>query len=159
VPAPPKIPTDNPRRSTSNSEGTSAEISSGHNTLDEALLCASAKTSKRVAGGDYRWMRKAVRPEDRALTTGATAFLSKLPIQNLPTQCAKQYPRIINRMAELSVAPAGLREYLKDLCMGEADGRQGFPADVALEIGAVRRYYDSLRVDTGVWQDQLSRIR
>jgi hypothetical protein len=52
-----------------------------------------------------------------------------------------------------------LQDYLVELCVGVMEGRQGFAADIAAELAALRKYLDTLRIDTGVWQDQLSRSR
>ena len=104
-------------------------------------------------------MRRPLRPEDKVLSAGGTAFLSRLPVTALPAQCAKQYPRLINRMAELTGKPGELLGFLVELCVGNLDGRQRFPDDIATELAALRRHFHELKSDTSVWQDELAKLR
>jgi hypothetical protein len=115
--------------------------------------------STRTSNGDYRWMRRPLRPEDKVLSAGGVLFLNRLPSAARPVECAKQYPRLVNRMAELEGKPVPLLDLLAELCRGKLDGRQGFSDDIATELAALRRHVYELGTDTSVWQDHLTKLR
>lgn len=115
--------------------------------------------ASRSGGGDFRWMRRPARPEDRSLSPEAVRFLGGLPPQATAVQCGARYPRLVNRMAALSGKSSELLAYVVELSSSKSGGRQGFPEDVAKELASLRRYLESKTVDTGVWKDQFARIR
>jgi hypothetical protein len=122
-------------------------------------MATGEKNSMRTSSGDYRWMRSPIRPEDRVLSAGGTAFLSRLPVTALPVRCAKQYPRLINRMSELNGKPGELLGLLVELCTGNQKGRQSFPDDIAAELAVLHRHFHELKVDRSVWQEHLAKLR
>lgn len=91
-----------------------------------------------------RWQRAPADPADRELSAAAFRWLAKLPEGVRPTRLPVQFPRIANRLAALWRSPARCEPYLQSLLIIDRPDRQGFPAEVALELGSLASYYQTV---------------
>jgi hypothetical protein len=91
-----------------------------------------------------RWRRAPADPADRELSPAAFRWLAKLPEGVRPARLPVQFPRIANRLAALWRSPARCEPYLQSLLIIDRPGRQGFPAEVALELGSLTSYYQTV---------------
>jgi hypothetical protein len=74
-----------------------------------------------------------------AISPRAAAWLAQLPRGVQLNALVQNYPRIINRLAELWELPRHCKDYLDDLIFDTRDGsRQGFQPEVAFEIAHLK---------------------
>jgi hypothetical protein len=66
-----------------------------------------------------------------------------LPENLRPLHLARQFPRIANKLAEVWQRPVICDKVFEDLMIDNRGTRQGFPHDVAKEIGDLRGYYNT----------------
>lgn len=100
--------------------------------------------------------------EDRAELDAATqAWINQLPPHLQPQAVAAQYPRIANKLARLWPESQSCRPYLEELLLDNRGTRKGFPVRVALELAALKSFYDSAVFPTAqtVWDELAARIR
>jgi len=89
---------------------------------------------------DSDWVRHRAPPRhrDEQLSDDALEWLAELPEDFRPAALAERYPRIVNRLAQLWRDP-GLTEHLLDeLVVPRRPGRQGFPAEVTLDLQSLQ---------------------
>ncbi len=86
------------------------------------------------------WLKRRRPPEarDRLLTPHTEAWLDRLPTSIRPLELARCYPRIANRLAECWGDADACLDLLNELLVDRRGTRRGFPADVALQIVALR---------------------
>jgi len=62
-----------------------------------------------------------------------------------PARLAQQHPRIVDRIVELWRQAGALEDYLDDLLIDRRGNRQGFPAEMLMEILNLKNYCMSLK--------------
>lgn len=75
------------------------------------------------------------------LSDAARAWLAGFPEKTRPKKLADAYPRIANRLAELSSRPHYYSRYLDQLLRDDRGGRRGFPRQVSLDIAALKIHF------------------
>lgn len=97
-----------------------------------------------VAGIDrpqqWKRLRRASLPTDRALTGHAIDWLLSLPPALRPQLLGRQFPRIANALAEVWQDPELCRAAFDRLLNDARKGRKGFPAAVHDELDALRKW-------------------
>jgi hypothetical protein len=106
--------------------------------LDQNDATASTSAAPQK---DWSVMRHASETQEIRITKEVMAWLSQLPPEVRPRALAVQYPRIFNKIAELWGRPLLCEKYLDELLMDERGTRQGFPADVAAELTALKTHF------------------
>lgn len=104
--------------------------------LDEHDAAVPAATEK-----DWSAARHPKEQEQVKVNNEVMAWLSQLPPEVRPRALAIQYPRIFNKIAELWGRPLLCEKYLDELLMDERGTRKGFPADVAVELTALKTHF------------------
>jgi hypothetical protein len=102
-----------------------------------------------------QWVRSPVDPAELELARPTFRWLAKLPDTVRPVHLPQQFPRIANRIAAVWRSPLRCEMYLKSLLLNERPSRQGFPAEVALELGTLFSYYETVlhpRPEGDVWE-------
>ncbi|RJG00911.1 hypothetical protein [Noviherbaspirillum sedimenti] len=84
-------------------------------------------------------------------------WVQQLPPEVRPRQLVIQYARIANKLAELWKHPIACEKYFNALMIDDRGDRQGFPADVALELAALQAYFTThvLVQHYSVWGDRI----
>lgn len=83
--------------------------------------------------------REPSRPDIKALFP----WVQQLPPEVRPKQLIVQYARIANKLAQLWKHPIACEKYFNELMLDERGDRQGFPAEVALELAALQGYFST----------------
>jgi hypothetical protein len=91
----------------------------------------------------YEQLRKAPTSADLELTEDAKQFIASLDLSVRPIETAKQFPRIVNRIASLWKKPFLMDGYFEDLLIDKRGNRQGFPLRIAGEITALQAHYST----------------
>jgi hypothetical protein len=76
-----------------------------------------------------------------ALSASARALLRQLDGKVALGNVADQYPRLMNRVAELWDKPKELEAYFAELITDSRGNRQGFPFKVLKEVNLLRVFY------------------
>jgi len=76
-----------------------------------------------------------------ALSTAARALMRQLDGKVALGNVADQYPRLMNRIAELWGKPKELEAYFAELITDSRGNRQGFPFKVLKEVNLLRVFY------------------
>lgn len=99
--------------------------------------------------------------EQPALSGAAVVWLNELPERVRPVKTCARFPRIGNRLAELWDQPDACEAFFDDLLLDRRGDRQGFPADVAFEIAALKSYFETAVHPSRqtVWDDIIRRSR
>jgi hypothetical protein len=92
----------------------------------------------------YEQLRKAPTSVDLELTEEAKQFVASLDLNVRPIETAKQFPRIVNRIASLWKKPFLMDGYFEDLLIDKRGNRQGFPLRIAGEITALQAHYSTI---------------
>ena len=92
---------------------------------------------KRVFG--YAHLRRANPPGEIALST--RKWVGRLPLHVRPISLIAQYPRIVNRVAEVWDNPAAFGELATDLLYDFRGGRAGFSPEIVRELRVLREHY------------------
>lgn len=90
--------------------------------------------AQRAVPGYWVRQRRAPLPTDRALTGRAMDWVVHLPPDVRPTTLCEKYPRIANAIAVAASSPLHFRNMLISLLTDRRGHRQGFSADVRVEI-------------------------
>lgn len=98
-------------------------------------------TAPSLPDKDWTAMRHSEEAAQVKVNKEVMAWLSQLPAEVRPRALAIQYPRIFNKIAELWARPLLCEKYLDELLMDERGTRQGFPADVATELTALKTHF------------------
>ena len=88
----------------------------------------------------WKRMRRATLPTDRALTGHAIDWLLALPTAVRPEHLSRLFPRIANALAEVWDEPVQCQAAFDRLLNDERRGRKGFPAAVHDELEALRNW-------------------
>jgi hypothetical protein len=87
--------------------------------------------------GSHRFPQSEEKPDIKLLMP----WVQQLPPEVRPRQLVIQYARIANKLASLWPQPIACEKYLNELMIDERGDRQGFPAEVALELAALQAYF------------------
>lgn len=98
-----------------------------------------------VSVEQWKRLRRAKVPSDRALTGEGIDWLMKLPPHLRPQRLGAQFPRIVNALAAVWDDPDGQQTALDRLVDDGRKGRAGFPPEVRDEIVALRDWTIALR--------------
>jgi hypothetical protein len=88
----------------------------------------------------WKRLRRASLPTDRALTGRAIDWLLALPPTLRPQTVSRQFPRIINALAEVWHEPEQCQAAFDRLLCDGRKGRKGFPVAVHDELEALRNW-------------------
>lgn len=84
------------------------------------------------------------RPEHVEIIAPATArWLMQLPPKARPLRLPIEFARIANTLSGRWTTRAACLAYLDDLLIDKRGNRRGFPADVVLEIAALKNYFET----------------
>ncbi len=114
--------------------------------IDEArrILDAESVSQFDVSGFDrpehWKRIRRVSLPTDRALTGKAIDWLMALPTALRPQLLSRQFPRIVNALAEVWDQPELCHAAFARLLADERKGRKGFPGGVHDELEALRNW-------------------
>ena len=92
---------------------------------------------------DPRNLRHALEKDDLALSGAGQALLASIDETARPKALAAQFPRIVNRMANMWKAPLQMDRCFEDLLTDTRGTRQGFPLSVLMELSTLKDYYQS----------------
>ena len=87
----------------------------------------------------YAHLRKS-NPAENA-TPRSRLWFASLPHPVRPTGLLKQFPRVVNRVAEAWDNPAVFGELSTDLLYDFRGNRAGFPGEIVRELRTLREYY------------------
>jgi hypothetical protein len=118
---------------------------------------ATQAIDRRVRPGNVKDWDGERRPAPvEPLAEPTAAWLASLPAAVRPSQLARQFPRIANRVCELWKRPAQCDAYFKTLIMDHRGGRKGFPPAVANELATLAAHYASVYpYRHSIWDDVL----
>ena len=106
-------------------------------TADAALrLAPEAGTTS-----DWQAVRRRNDANDNVLHDRAFKWLAALPPDMRAMAAARQFPRIINRIADLWGHCEYTRLHFQSLLIDRRKGRKGFPPEVRKELEALQHYY------------------
>lgn len=88
----------------------------------------------------WKRLRRAKLPSDRALTGPAIDWLLALPQALRPEALSRQFPRIVNTLADAWSEPERCQATFEQLLSTQRRERQGFPAAVLHELVALRNW-------------------
>ena len=81
------------------------------------------------------------------MTKQAVLWMLYLEREHFPIELGRNYPRIVNRLAETWDNPEEGNKYLDSLLLDDRGNRQGFPMKVLRELIALRELYNALHHD------------
>jgi len=108
-------------------------------TLKEAKAALDADAPKKEKV-DWTQFRRPQNPHGQKLTDFAVRWLFALPKEILPKMLAREYPRIINQIADRWEAPPACLKYLDELLIDERGTRQGFPKKIVFELNRLKTH-------------------
>lgn len=88
----------------------------------------------------WKRLRRRTLPTDRALTGRAIDWLLALPPTLRPQSLSRQFPRIINALAEVWHEPEQCQAAFDKLLGNGRKGRKGFPIEVHEELVALQKW-------------------
>jgi hypothetical protein len=88
----------------------------------------------------WKKLRRVSLPTDRALTGRAIDWLMALPATLRPQLLSRQFPRIVNGLAEVWHEPEHCQAAFDKLFRDGRRGRKGFPPAVLDELEALRNW-------------------
>jgi hypothetical protein len=97
------------------------------------------------------WENRRLALEEESLLPATAQWIDELPVKLQTLNLARKYARIANRICELWDDDVRCSAYLSDLMITRRVRRQGFPPDVAMEIGALNVYYATLHPPRRGW--------
>lgn len=102
----------------------------------------------------FALLRTPLSAEQLKLQVGAMRWLLDLPAEARPLKLSRQFPRIVNQLAQLWPTERPCRRYLHGLMLDERGGRQGFAVEVVFELGNLLNHYDQLHPErpSGAWE-------
>ena len=117
-----------------------------HTDIDDARRTLDAESVSQfdVAAIDrpehWKRLRRSSLPTDRALAGQAIDWLMALPPTLRPHALSRQFPRIVNALAEVWDQPAECQAAFDKLLCDTRKGRKGFPPAVRDELVALRSW-------------------
>ncbi|MEO8527295.1 MAG: hypothetical protein ABI460_21365 [Caldimonas sp.] len=143
---PPKKPPVSPA-STWQDEGLEFEITDfgeARRILDDESI-AQFHVATAMSPAQWKRLRRATLPTDRALSGRAIDWLLSLPPGVRPEKIGSQFPRIANALAGVWDEPGECQAALDKLFDDGRTGRIGFPPGVQNELLALRDWMTGLR--------------
>ena len=104
--------------------------------LPEAKAVLDADKPK--AKVNWTQFRRPENPKSMVLTDHAVRWLFSLPRELLPKTLAREYPRIINHIADRWETPPACVKYLDELLIDERGTRQGFSRKIVFELNRIK---------------------
>ncbi|MEO7030810.1 MAG: hypothetical protein ABI351_01690 [Herbaspirillum sp.] len=105
--------------------------------LQDAKAVLDGDQPKRNAV-DWDKLRRSKSSDSIKLTDFAVRWLFQQPKERLPKMLAREYPRIVNHIADLWERPDACIRYLDDLLIDQRGTRQGFPLRIVQELTRMR---------------------
>lgn len=93
------------------------------------------------ANADYSSLRR--HQPDQALQLETLRWLGNLPDAVRPKSLPVEFPRIANSLCDRWSEPKACLEYLDDLVIDHRGNRTGFPGNNALEIAALKNFFET----------------
>lgn len=114
---------------------------------------------KKPVPESHATQRKTQQPAD-TLNPETQEWLETLPVPVRPNGLARDFGRVVNALRITWGRPEACLDYFHDLLIDRRGDRQGFPAEVAMEIAVLKDYYESAvhRTQQTVW-DHISQTR
>jgi hypothetical protein len=106
--------------------------------LDAASERTHCGASDMVAG--WKMVRQVFAGET-TLQERTFKWLATLPVTIRPMAAARRFPRIVNRIGDLWGHCEHTRLYLQSLLNDRRSDRNGFPAEIRLELENLQKYY------------------
>jgi hypothetical protein len=113
------------------------EIAQARKVLDEPV---TLRGSSYVSPQAPSYRRRPESERDKRLTPEAFQWLHELPRHERPVQLALQFPRIVNKMADIWEDEKATTSYLQELLVDHRGNRRGFPAPVVGDLMRLRAY-------------------
>ena len=89
---------------------------------------------------DWSQLRQPLGPASNKLTDFTVRWLFRQPPELLPKMLAREYPRIVNRIADLWQQPDACIRYLDELLIDQRGTRSGFPLRIVQELARLRAH-------------------
>ncbi|MEO7031323.1 MAG: hypothetical protein ABI351_05185 [Herbaspirillum sp.] len=89
---------------------------------------------------DWDRLRRSKSNESIKLTDFTVRWLFQQSKEHLPKMLAREYPRIVNQIADLWERPDTCIRYLDDLLIDQRGTRQGFPLRIVQELTRMRTF-------------------
>lgn len=99
------------------------------------------------------WKRDTSELLDTSLQAFTLTWMKNLPAEVRPLQCARHYPRVLNRIAAIWNLQERCLDYLEDLLVDRRGKRQGFGHGVHDELRRLISYRVALLPDDAVPTD------
>ena len=106
------------------------------------MKLAQTRSSTGIAV-KIRYRRRRINSDDLRLSSKAKLLLNALPSPTRPKHLPQIFPRVMNEIERLWCNPAQLDRYFDELLFDTRGGRQGFPMPVAVELSALKEYYQT----------------
>ena len=90
---------------------------------------------------EWHVVRRANDAGDSTLNDRTFKWLAALHTDIRPMNTARQYARIVNRIADLWGHCEYTRQYFQSLLIDRRKGRKGFPSEVRRELEVLQQYY------------------
>ncbi|MGB7481468.1 MAG: hypothetical protein WA924_14175 [Burkholderiaceae bacterium] len=103
----------------------------------KAVLDSDGPQKKKI---DWTQLRRPLNPHSLKLTDFAVRWLFALPKDILPKTLAREYPRIINQVADRWDTPPDCLKYLDQLLIDERGTRQGFSNKIVFELHRLKAH-------------------
>ena len=112
---------------------------------------SSAPSHKSSASAaDLDWKRHSSELLDTSLQPFTLTWMKNLPADVRPLQCARHYPRVMNKIAAMWNLQERCLDYLQELLMDRRGTRQGFAHGVADELRRLISYRVTLLPEDAV---------
>jgi len=105
--------------------------------LPEAKAALDADLTPK-AKVNWEQFRRPQNPKSMILTDHAVKWLFSVPREILPKTLAREYPRIINYIADRWETPSACVAYLDELLIDERGTRQGFSQKIVFELNRLK---------------------
>lgn len=113
------------------------DIDDARRVLDEESV-SQFDVATVVSSNQWKRLRRATLPSDRALTGRGIEWLLALPPNLHPKHLSHRFPRIANGLAEVWDDAVLCRDAMHRLLDDTRKGRTGFPPEVRKELVALR---------------------
>lgn len=107
--------------------------------LQEAKAVLDGKQQQRNSV-DWNQLRRPKGAGNDSLTDFTVRWLFQQPKTHLPKMLAREYPRIINQIADLWDQKDACIRYLDELLIDQRGTRQGFPLRIVQELTRMRMF-------------------
>jgi hypothetical protein len=104
-------------------------------------MASKSDTNPPSARVDYSKSRNPQESDHPALNAEAQALLASIEEPVRPKELAAAFPRVINRMASLWMAPRRMNRYFEELLTDARTSRKGFTLGILTELTTLKDYY------------------